>query len=192
MLARWGVALALLVHAPASLAQADLQLTSLPSRTTGLWLADEVLLTTTVRNNGPGPAAPGTVSFSGDIEDFTFDVVSSETPACDLEALDFQPPRQNFMWAYPSLPEGTELTCVVRLSVFSLPASGPSQLRGRIEPLNDPVAANNRVVLDFSFGSAVITHPHAIPAASSAAIALCIAGMMVVAWLGAGRTGAPA
>src|SRR5687767_4456463 len=119
MRALWSVLLFFALASVAS-AQADLQITSSPSRTTGLWLDDEVILTTTVRNNGPETAPAGSVYFSGAIEEFAFRLPSSDAPECDLDTVEIDPPRLNFMWAYPTLAAGAELRCVLRLRVFNV------------------------------------------------------------------------
>lgn len=169
----WSVVL-FLAHASMALAQADLDATSSASPSTGLWLGDEVLVSTTVRNLGPGSATQVKVGFSGRIEDgFYFHVVRSESPECGHEALDIDPPRFNYQVTFPPLAAGASHTCVMRLVVFDLPMQSVVRHAGSVRAgTPDPNPGNNAVAVDFVFGSDAIRSPHPIPAHSLFAIAL--------------------
>lgn len=169
-----GVLLFALASASAAFAQADLQVTSAAVPASGLWLGDEVLVSTTVRNNGPGSVPESDVGFSASVEEgYYFHFVRSESPECDYDALDINPPRFNYRWTFPPLAAGESHTCVIRLVVFDVPATGRVRHSGRVySDVTDPYPDNNALTLDFSFGTVTPASARAIPAGSALALVL--------------------
>jgi hypothetical protein len=191
MHARWSVALLLFAYASTAFAQADLQTFSSASPTEGLQLGQDVLVSTTVRNNGPNAAPAGSAGVSGESqESFFFQLIGSETPGCVFEQLDFSPPLFNYHWSLPGLAVDEEYTCVARLRVVILPVDNTAQLfAGVISSggLVDPVPGNNNVTLDFLFGTFVSTSHHTIPSTSIWGEAWLALGVLMLALVASNR-----
>lgn len=172
----------LLLAAPTAAQNANLVATIGVSNSSGLGLGDEVLVSMTVRNDGPDPADRVFISAGqGQWEVFLYELVGSESPACGpIDQIDLDPPQYSFFWRDVPLPVGSSITCVARLRVIRVPASFASQMYGFAQPANpvrDPELADNFPQLSLHF--AAPDRAHAIPASSWWTFAILIAGVLL-------------
>lgn len=184
----WSVVL-FLAQASVASAQADLQVTSSASPSNGLWLDDEVLVSTTVRNLGPAAVSTPGVDFFGSVDDgYYFHVEGSDSPGCDSDAVDINPPRFNYSLRFPPLAAGQAHTCVARLVVFDLPWKRDVRHSGKVYAnVADPNPGNNSVAVDFLFGTEALRTPRRIPASSEISLA-CIAIIIIALALRGARS----
>lgn len=181
MRSTWGLGLLLFAFASSAFAQADLQITSSASPSSGLVTDQEFLVTTVIRNNGPNAAT----NVSGSIflpqgEEFWFDFAGSVS-GCAIEQFEIDPPAFLLIWSYAALAVGEERTCVARLSVRNPPPSNATVLFAHVDSTPvDPVGANDDATMPISFGAFVSTARHTIPSTSNWGLALLALGALAL------------
>jgi hypothetical protein len=183
---RWIQCVAVLLFAFSShtYANADLEVISSASPNTGLVVGSEVLVSTTLRNNGPDSMwMPSSNMLLEESEPFWFQFVGAETPGCAFEPVAFDPPRFLYTWGVPSLAVGQEVTCVARLRVQLVPASGMARLAVVGDHYGPEVdGASNQTAVQFYFGDSLAGVAHTIPTLSAWGLALVAAGAVGIAW----------
>ena len=167
--------------APAQSQNANVAVSLQVSKTTDLQIGNELLVSTTVRNNGPGPAANVFVLAGQDtLEVFLYDLVRSETPECGvIDQIEVDPPTYSFSWVVPSLAVGSAITCTARLRVIRVPATWASVMYAGAQPApqtSDPDQTDNRAQVALGFA---LTRPHTIPSNSWWAFAMAICGVLL-------------
>jgi hypothetical protein len=185
---RWGATGLLLVLGlagfalPAQGQSADVAVGLHVSKTAGLQFGDELLVSITVRNDGPGPAASVHVAAGqASLETFLYDLIGSESPECGpIEQIEVDPPAYSFSWNIPSIPVGTTVTCIARLRVIRVPTNYTSTLYAGAQPAPstpDPDGSDN--LSQVSLGFALPRAPHAIPADSWWAFVAAVGGVLL-------------
>lgn len=134
---------------------ADLSAELISNPAAALVVGDEFVVTTTVRNNGPGAASPVLVQVGtppAGAEGFYFDVAGVESGGCSVDSFDFEPPSFNYYWQVATLPSGSSASCAVLLRVRTVPSAGSVPLQMTVSSNTpDPVSANNGAAVTLGF-----------------------------------------
>ena len=177
------LALPLLMQ-PLTVSAQNLALTLSVSKTAGIRLGDELLVSATIRNAGPGTADDVFVEVGqAQLEPFLYQLIASESPDCgEVHQVDIDPPSYGFFWVAPSLASDETVTCIARLRVVQVPGNFRSVMYAGTRPhpfTPDPDLSDNDAQIALGFLQPARSDAITVPASSWWSFALAISGVLL-------------